>query len=43
MKKFGVCELSVIPVRKSPVSKSEMVTQLLYGEIFTIINFEEKW
>ena len=43
MKKFGVCELSVVPVRKSPVSKSEMVTQLLYGEIFTIINFEEKW
>lgn len=43
MNKFGVCDLSVLPVRKSPISKSEMVTQLLYGEIFTIINFQEKW
>ena len=43
MKKFGICDLSIVPVRKNPDSKSEMVTQLLYGETFTSINFQEKW
>jgi len=43
MKDFGICELSVVPIRKHPNSSSEMVTQLLYGEIFRIIEFNEKW
>ena len=43
MKDFGICELSVVPIRKDPTSSSEMVTQLLYGEIFRIIEFNEKW
>ena len=43
MKKFGICDLSIVPVRKNPDSKSEMVTQLLYGETFTSINFQKKW
>ena len=37
MEHFGVCELSVLPVRKNPHSTNELVTQILYGEIFTII------
>ena len=43
MKKFGICELSVLPVRKNPHSTNELVTQLLYGEIFYIIEKREKW
>jgi hypothetical protein len=38
---FGICSLSVIPCRKEPASTSEMVTQLLFGETYTIIE-EEK-
>ena len=43
MKNYGICELSVVPVRKNQGSKNEMVTQLLFGEIFTIIKLDEKW
>lgn len=40
---FGICNLSVIPVRKSPEHSSEMLTQLLFGESFDIIESEENW
>ena len=43
MKNYGICELSVVPVRKNQGSKNEMVTQLLFGEIFTIIKLGKKW
>ncbi len=36
---YGVSGLSIIPVRKEPSEKSEMVTQVLFGEHFEI--FEE--
>ncbi|MFV0345769.1 MAG: NlpC/P60 family protein [Bacteroidales bacterium] len=32
--KFGISQLSIIPVRKEPFEKSEMTTQLLFGEHF---------
>lgn len=32
----GICNLSVIPLRKAPESGSEMVSQLLFGDVFTI-------
>ena len=40
---FGICTLSVIPCRKEPSSTSEMVTQLLFGETYTIIEDKENW
>ena len=40
---FGICTLSVIPCRKEPSSISEMVTQLLFGETYTIIEENEDW
>jgi hypothetical protein len=33
---FGLCLLSVVPVRQYPEDQSELVTQLLFGETFTI-------
>lgn len=33
---YGISNLSIIPVRKEPSEKSEMVTQVLYGEHFEI-------
>lgn len=40
---FGIANISIIPVRFEPSEKSEMVTQVLFGEHFEIIRFDEKW
>lgn len=39
----GIAFLSVIPVRGEASDRSEMVTQLLFGESYSIIGIEEKW
>lgn len=39
----GICLLSVVPCRKEPASSSEMVTQLLFGEHYTITEQAEDW
>ena len=41
--KYGICDLSIVPVRKSSSSKSELVTQLLFGELYTITKQTDKW
>ncbi len=33
---YGISNLSIIPVRKDPSEKSEMVTQILFGEYFEL-------
>ena len=35
--------LSVVPVRAEPSDASEMVSQLLFGESFEILQQREKW
>lgn len=40
---YGLCHLSVIPVRKEPSDASEMVTQLLFGEHFQIKGKNKQW
>ena len=40
---YGICNLSIIPVRKNSTSKSELVSQLIYGELFKVIEKKEKW
>lgn len=40
---FGICSLSIVPCRKEPSGTSEMVTQLLFGETYTIIEEGEDW
>ncbi|UKJ05754.1 C40 family peptidase [Solitalea lacus] len=40
---FGICNLSVIPVRAEPSDRSEMVTQLLFGETFEVLEQKENW
>ncbi len=39
----GICLLSAIPVRHAPDDKSEMITQLIWGEMFLVIEKTEKW
>ncbi len=40
---FGVCNMSIVPARKEASHRSEMVTQLLLGETFRIIEEQEDW
>ncbi len=40
---YGICNLSIVPCRAEPSDKSEMVTQLLFGEHFQIIEAQKKW
>ncbi len=40
---YGICLLSIVPCRKDPNSSSEMVSQLLFGEHYTIIESNENW
>ena len=40
---YGICNLSIVPVRIQPANASEMVTQLLFGEHFKILEERGKW
>jgi hypothetical protein len=40
---FGICLQSVAALRAEPTHKSEMVSQLLFGELFRIIANENNW
>ena len=43
MNSFGFCNLSIVPCRKETSDKSEMVTQLLFGEYFEILEEFKNW
>lgn len=42
---FGVCRLSLVPVRKEPADQTEQVTQLLFGDHYSVIEVspDKKW
>lgn len=42
---YGICRLCVVPVRKEPAHQSEMVSQLLFGDHYTILSStpDKKW
>jgi len=40
---YGICNLAVIPLRAEASDKSEQVSQLLFGEVFEIIEWAERW
>ena len=39
----GICLLSAVPCRKEAANTSEMVTQLLFGEQYSILETKEDW
>lgn len=41
--KYGVCTLSVVPCRAEPADASEQVSQLLFGEIYQVLEVRSKW
>ncbi len=40
---YGICNLSIVPCRKEPSDTSEMVTQLLFGDHFKILETQGSW
>lgn len=40
---YGICNLSTVPLRAEPSDKSEMISQVLFGEHFTILEKEKYW
>lgn len=41
--KYGISELSIISVRSEASDKAEMVTQILFGEHFKVLDYRKKW
>lgn len=41
--RHGVCNLGIVPVRAEPDDKSELTSQLLYGEAFTVMETSKQW
>tara|TARA_R110001583_G_scaffold16724_1_gene68400 strand:- start:591 stop:1361 length:771 start_codon:yes stop_codon:yes gene_type:complete len=40
---YGICNLSIIPLRLEPSDVSEMVSQILFGEHFKVLEYRKKW
>ncbi len=40
---YGICLLNIAALRKEPNDRSEMVSQVLFGEHFEIIDEQSKW
>lgn len=40
---FGICNLAIVPLRFEPSDRSEMTSQVLFGEYFKILEQTEKW
>lgn len=40
---YGICPISIVPVRALSQEASEMVTQLLFGEHFKILESRKEW
>jgi len=41
--RYGISNLSIVPVRSEPRDKGEMCTQILFGEHYTILEEQAKW
>ncbi|HNQ12850.1 MAG TPA: C40 family peptidase [Bacteroidia bacterium] len=41
--KYGICPLTVVPLRAEPSDKSEMVSQLLFGEHYQVMLSQNNW
>ena len=43
MSTYGICLISIMPVRRTPVGTSELVTQLLFGETYSVEEQTDDW
>ena len=40
---FGICNLAIIPLRMEPNDRSEIVSQILFGEHFEVLEQLKQW
>ncbi len=40
---YGICHLSIVPLREAPINESELVTQVFYGEHFKVLEERVHW
>ncbi len=40
---YGICNLNIVPLRFEPTDISELVSQVLYGEYFKVLEQRKKW
>ncbi|SDB33079.1 SH3 domain-containing protein [Flavobacteriaceae bacterium MAR_2010_188] len=40
---YGICNLSIVPLRVEPSDSTELVSQILYGETFKVLELRKKW
>lgn len=40
---YGICLLSITPVRAEPNDRAELVTQLIYGDCFKVLEQKKNW
>ena len=40
---YGICNLGIVPMRFEPSDKSELVSQVLYGDAFKVLEKRKKW
>jgi len=40
---FGICEMSLVPMRKEPSHRSELVSQILFGEHYEVVESQKEW
>ncbi|MBT8313538.1 MAG: C40 family peptidase [Maribacter sp.] len=40
---YGICHLSIIPIRSEAVETAEMISQVLYGEHFKVLEQRKHW
>lgn len=41
--KYGICDLAIVPIRAESSDRSEIVSQLLYGDTFEILEVQKQW
>ncbi|UKM63676.1 C40 family peptidase [Flavobacteriaceae bacterium GSB9] len=40
---YGICNLSIVPLRNEPTDTSELVSQVLYGDFFKVLEQRKNW
>jgi hypothetical protein len=40
---YGVCNLSIVPLRSQESDRSEMTSQLLFGDHFEVLEKQKNW
>ena len=40
---YGICNLSLVPLRDDPADTSELVSQVIYGDFFKVLEQRKQW